>query len=68
MPKLRIVERKSAEGTRFAVQKKRWLLGWTHADLWEDFPIDSFGSIEEAKGNLWRWDGSRRCSERVVWP
>jgi hypothetical protein len=68
MPQLRIVERRRIDGTFFIVQKKRWLFGWSGADMWEDWPIDSFKSLEEAKSNLWRWDGSRKRSERVVWP
>ena len=72
MKKVRIIERKSPDGTiSFIIQQKHFIFRWMWVDAWiNSFSgaccVDSFDSLKEAKGNLCYFDGSK-CSEKIVY-
>lgn len=71
MTKARIIKRTHPSGrVEYVIQQKHWLLRWRWVSAWINMGVeykDSFGTLEEAKSNLWRFDGSEP-TDKVVWP
>ena len=68
--KTRIVERTSPNGkTRYVIQQKHDLFIWQWVDAWiNSYDVgcnDSFNTLEEAKENLYLFNGTK-AMDRVV--
>ncbi len=71
MAKVRIVKRTHPSGrVEYVIQQRHFLFRWWWVDAWINSPYgaacrDSFRTLEEAKGNLWLFDGSKPTEEVV---
>lgn len=71
MRKVRIIKRTSPDGcVSYVIQQKHWLFWWwwvdascNSSDLWTS--SDSFGTLDAAKANLCRFDGTKSKDEVV---
>ena len=68
--KVRIVKRTFNGHSSFVIQQKHFLFRWHWVDAWINsssgaYCTDSFGSLEEAKDNLYLFDGTRATEEVV---
>ena len=71
MKKTRIIERIFPNGQiRYVIQQPHFLFKLWWVDAWENSlstdTVDDFNTFEEAKRNLWRFNGSK-CKETVVY-
>ena len=70
MKKTRIIKRTDPCGrVNFVIQQKHYMFFWWWVDAWANSwdgaaCVDSFDSLEEAKENLCRFDGTR-CKETI---
>jgi hypothetical protein len=71
MTKARIIKRTHPSGrVEYVIQQRHWLFRWWWVDAWINAGHvaackDSFSTLDQAKDNLWQFDGSKPVDQVV---